>query len=82
MKRAFDLRVKLPPAQLSTTHGESFTPFLFILTSSRDRSCEYIFMIASLALQGAESESVLVADAPFTRPLIGMCDGYHNNTFV
>ena len=39
-KGPFGLRVKLPPAHLSTTHGGSFTPS-FLLLIVKQGSCKY-----------------------------------------
>ena len=42
-KEPFGLRVKLPPAHLSTTHGGSFTLTLLML-NVKQGSCEYQFL--------------------------------------
>ena len=42
-KGPFGLRVKLPPAHLSTTHGGGFALFLLMLNVKQE-SCEYQFL--------------------------------------
>ena len=42
-KGSFGLRVKLPPAHLSTTHGGGFTLSLLMLNVKQE-SCEYQFL--------------------------------------
>ena len=43
VKGPFGLRVKLPPAHLSTTHGGGFTLSLLVLNVKQE-SCEYQFL--------------------------------------
>ena len=42
-KGPFGLRVKLPPAHLSTTHGGGFT-LSFLMLNIKQESCEYQFL--------------------------------------
>ena len=41
----FGLKVKLPPAHQSTTHGGGFTPFLFIAKRQTGKMCIPIIII-------------------------------------
>ena len=71
-KGPFGLRVKLPTAHLSTTHGGGFTLSLLVLNVKQE-SWEYQFLVFGLTQPGIEPESTArVADALSTRPLIGI----------
>ena len=72
-KGPFGLRVKLPPAHLSTTHGGGFTLSLFNVERQAGKLWIPIFIVFGLTRLGIEPEStVSVADALSTRPLIGL----------
>ena len=71
-KWPFGLRVKLPPAHLSTTHGGGFTLSLLIAERQAGKLWIPIFIVFGLTRPGIEPESTAsVADALSTRPLIG-----------
>ena len=66
------LRVKLPPAHLSTTHGEKFTLSLFIAELQAGKLQIQNFIVFGLTRRGIEPESsVSVTDALCTLLLIG-----------
>ena len=71
-KEPFGLRVKLPPAHLSTTHGGGFT---LSLTKLNIKQVSYEYQIRVFGLPDQEPDRVYpsIADARFTRQQIGLC---------
>ena len=60
-----DLRVKLPPAHMFTTHDEGFILFLLIAECHAETLRIPVFLVFGLIRRGMEPESTLsVADAP------------------
>ena len=71
-KGPFGLRIKLPPTHMSTIRGRGVTLCLFIAERQAGKLRIPIFIVLGLTCPEIEPEStVLAADAPSTRSLIG-----------
>ena len=72
-----DRHPSLPPANLSTTNGGGFTQSYALLNVKPGRCVYQFFIVLGLTRPGIKAEStVSVADALFTRPLIGVKNVY------
>ena len=71
MKGHFDLRVKLPPAHLSTTYGGGFKQSLYIAERQAWEHADTNFIVFGSTSLGIEPEStVSTADVLSIRPVI------------